>query len=271
MSLYRNVELSDPRYETNHLRHLTFNSLALKGRGDVTIFVPPGCEREDRLPVALLLHGVHGSHWSWSMKGGAHLTALNLIEKQLIEPIVLVMPSDGLRGDGSGYIAHADADYEQWIMQDVIGCVTEVIPCLDSRSTLFIAGLSMGGYGALRLGAKYAERVGGFSGHSSITQPGQLARFTGEPLTFYREALEREDADPLYWMKKHRENLPPFRFDCGTNDALIEDNRELHQSLVELNIPHQYFEFEGEHNWTYWQKHIADTLRFFEVCRSQGS
>jgi putative tributyrin esterase len=271
MSLYRNVELSDPQYETDHLRQLIFNSPALKGRGDVTIFVPPGCEREERLPVALLLHGVHGSHWSWSMKGGAHLTALNLIEKQLIEPIVLVMPSDGLRGDCSCYIAHAEADYEQWIMQDVIGCVTEVIPCLDSHSTLFIAGLSMGGYGALRLGAKYGERVAGFSGHSSITQPSHLARFTVEPLTFSDEALEREDAVPLYWMKKHRENLPPFRFDCGTNDALIEGNRELHQSLVELNIPHQYFEFEGEHNWAYWQKHIADTLLFFEMCRSQGS
>ncbi len=272
MSEYGNVELSDPQYERNHLRYLTFKSPALKRRGDVTIFVPPGCERKERLPVVVLLHGVYGSHWSWSMKGGAHLTALNLIEKQLIEAIVLCMPSDGLWGDGSGYIAHAEADYEGWIMEDVIGCVTEVIPCIDSRSPLFIAGLSMGGYGALRLGAKYAEKVAGFSGHSSITYPGDLARFIEQPLTLYAEALEREDAVPLYWMKRHKEILPPFRFDCGTSDALIEDNRELHQSLVGLDIPHQYFEFEGDHNWNYWQEHVADTLLFFDgVCRSRES
>jgi putative tributyrin esterase len=269
MSKYRNVELSDPRYERDHLRQLTFKSPALKARGDVTIFVPPGYDREEKLPIALLLHGVYGSHWSWSMKGGAHLTALNLIAKKSIGPMVLVMPSDGLWGDGSGYIAHAEADYERWIMEDVIGCVTEVIACIDSRSPLFIAGLSMGGYGALRLGAKYAERVAGFSGHSSITKPDQLASFTEERLTTYGEALERDDALPLFWMGEKRANLPPFRFDCGTGDALIEDNRELHQELVGLEIPHQYFEYEGEHDWNYWQEHIVDTLYFFDgLCQS---
>ncbi|MBA3514975.1 MAG: esterase family protein [Pyrinomonadaceae bacterium] len=270
MSEYGNVELSDPQYERDHLRYLTFKSPALKRRGDVTIFVPPGCERKDRLPVVMLLHGVYGSHWSWSMKGGAHLTALNLIEKQLIEAIVLCMPSDGLWGDGSGYIAHAEADYEGWIMEDVIGCVTKVIPCIDSRSLLFIAGLSMGGYGALRLGAKYAEKVAGFSGHSSITDPNQLATLVEEPLAFFGETLEREDARLLYWMKRQRESLPPFRFDCGTSDALIEKNRELHQALFALNIPHQYFEYEGGHDWDYWREHIADTLIFFDsVCKAR--
>lgn len=272
MSKYGNVELSDPQYERDHLRHLTFKSPALKARGDVTIFVPPGCERADRLPVVLLLHGVYCSHWSWAMKGGAHLTALNLIEKKLIAPTVLIMPSDGLWGDGSAYLNHAEADYERWIIEDVMGCVTDVIPCVDSRSPLFIAGLSMGGYGALRLGAKYAEKVAGFSGHSSITKPDTLEKFIEEPLTLYGEALRREDAFPLYWMNKNRESLPPFRFDCGTSDSLIEDNRELHEELVRLAIPHQYFEFEGEHNWKYWQEHIADTLLFFEgVCRSRES
>lgn len=272
MSDYGNVELSDPRYERDHLRQLTFKSPALKARGDVTIFVPPGYEGQEHLSTVLLLHGVYGSHWCWSMKGGAHLTALNLIEKQLIDPVVLLMPSDGLSGDGSGYIAHADADYECWIMEDVLGCATEVLPCIDSQSPLFIAGLSMGGYGALRLGAKYAHEVTGFSGHSSITEPRQLANFIAEPLTAYGEAFAAEDALPLYWMKKHRENLPPFRFDCGTSDALIEGNRELHRALVELDIPHQYFEFEGGHDWNYWQTHIADTLLFFErVCQARES
>ncbi|MBA3712190.1 MAG: zinc-binding dehydrogenase [Pyrinomonadaceae bacterium] len=48
-------------------------------------------------------------------------------------------------GDGSGYIAHPDADYEWWIMEDVIGCGTDVVPCIDSRTPLFIASCLTGG------------------------------------------------------------------------------------------------------------------------------
>jgi enterochelin esterase-like enzyme len=272
MNGYRNVSVSDPKFEKDHLRLMTFKSPALQARGDVTIFVPPECETEVSLPMIVLLHGVYGSHWSWSMMGGAQLTALELIRKRLIRPSVILMPSDGLWGDGSGYVAHPSADYERWIMDDVIGCGRQVIPCIDSRSPVFIAGHSMGGYGALRLGAKYSRKVSGFSGHSSITDPSQLASYVEEPLTLYGGSLEREEALPLYWMKKMRETLPPFRFDCGTGDPLIENNRELHQALIAFDIPHQYFEFNGEHDWNYWQEHLADSLLFFErICRSLES
>lgn len=268
MGKYRTVELSDPQFERDHLRLLTFKSPALKGRGDVTIFLPPGCEGRESLPLILLLHGVYCSHWAWSLKGGAHQTALKLIEKNLIGPVVIAMPSDGLWGDGTGYVPHQSADYERWIMEDVVGCLTEVLPCLGQRSELFIAGLSMGGYGALRLGAKYARRVRGISGHSSLTHPDQLARFIEEPIAA-DEASRGEDLHVLYWMKENKEVLPPLRFDCGTSDGLIEENRELHRNLVVNDISHQYFEFEGDHSWPYWREHIKDTLLFFEGQRAK--
>ena len=252
MGKYRTIELSEPQYERDCLRLLTFKSPALKGRGDVTIFVPPGCEKAENLPLILLLHGVYCSHWAWSLKGGAHLTALELIEQNLIRPMVIAMPSDGLRGDGTGYLPHQFADYESWIMDDVVGCVTEIVPCLGSRSELFIAGLSMGGYAALRLGAKYARRVSGISGHSSLTHPNQLARFVEEPVAAYGASAD-EGLDALFWMKRNRKILPPLRFDCGTSDSLIEENRKLHHELAADNIPHQYFEFKGEHSWSYWR------------------
>src|SRR3712207_4388095 len=119
MGLYRNVELSDPRYEAGGLRHLTFRSEALGRRGDVTIFVPPGLEGARGLAAVLLLHGVYNSHWAWSMQGGAHVKALDLIERGEIAPVVLLMPSDGLWGDGTGYLPHPAADYERWVMEDV--------------------------------------------------------------------------------------------------------------------------------------------------------
>src|SRR6476659_6144456 len=149
MTKYRTIALSDPQFERDCLRLLTFKSPALGGRGDVSIFVPPGCETEQDLPLVLLLHGVYASHWAWSLLGGAHLTASRMIQQSLIRPMVIAMPSDGLWGDGTGYVPHASEDYEKWIMEDVVGCVTQVIACLGSASKLFIAGLSMGGYGAL--------------------------------------------------------------------------------------------------------------------------
>lgn len=262
-SKYRNVELSDPAFERDHLRLLTFRSPALRARGDVTMFMPPECPSQRSVPLVVLLHGVYCSHWAWAWKAGAHLTALSLIEKEAIGPMVIAMPSDGLWGDGSGYVAHAQADYEKWIIEDVVGCATEVTPCLDSQSPLFLAGLSMGGYGALRLGAKHAHLVSGFSGLSSITHPSQMARFVEEPLSSYGNALEGKEAEVFYWMEKNRESLPPFRFDCGTSDALIEENRELHRRLIAGGIAHEYFEYEGGHTWDYWREHLAQTLLFF--------
>jgi putative tributyrin esterase len=261
---YRTIDVSDPLPGGDGLRLLTFKSPALGGRGDVTLFVPPGSEGGKNLPLVLLLHGVYGSHWAWSLKGGAHRTALDLIGRKLLRPVVIAMPSDGLWGDGTGYLPHPSADYESWIVEDVVGCVTELLPCLGARSKLFIAGLSMGGYGALRLGAKYAPKFSGASGHSSMTHHAQLSRFVEEPLASYRVAREEEEAGALYWMKKNRESLPPVRFDCGLDDELIEENRRLHRELTAENIPHHYFEFEGGHTWDYWRSHLRDTLLFFE-------
>jgi len=64
-------------------------------------------------------------------------------------------------------------------------------------------------------------------------------------------------------MELHKENLPAIRFDCGKNDLLIEHNKSLHDKLTKANIDHTYQEFEGSHEWEYWQEHIKDTLLFF--------
>ena len=98
----------------------------------------------DGVPVVILLHGVYGSHWAWTMKGKAHETAQRLIDEGKIKPMILVMPSDGLFGDGSAYVPHKTENYEQWIVEDVIQVVKERIPQATDDSPIFITGLSMG-------------------------------------------------------------------------------------------------------------------------------
>ena len=261
MTDYGKIEWSDPQFEPAHLRFLTFQSPALGGRGDVALFIPDGHELQD-VPLVVLMHGVYCSHWAWAMKGGAHLTAAAMITDGDIPPMVLAMPSDGLWAQGSGYLPHEDANYEACIVAVVVGCVTQEVPLLSENSEVFIGGLSMGGYGALRLGAKYPDRFKGISAHSSVTRIEDIKRLvTQRPLPF---RLEHPDEwDIMHWMTRNRESLPPIRFDCGLDDALLEGNRDLHASLERLGVEHVYEEFSGAHKWPYWAEHLRDTLTFF--------
>ncbi len=273
MPSYKNIEISFSRFEHDSLRFMTFNSPALGGnRGDVSIFLPPDHRDMHSVPCIILMHGVFGSCWSWAMNGGAHRTALSMIRSGEIRPVALLMPSDGLRGQGTGYLPHRQANFEEWIMDDVPGCAREVAPCLKGDPRVFLAGLSMGGYGALRLGAKYgAGRVAGISAHSAGVEFQSLSHFLGDAAGHYELGCKEEETSILYWMRKNKASLPPIRFDCGVKDDFIEANRRLHAQLESEGIPHVFEEFPGAHLWCYWEEHLRDTLRFFDSLRGNAA
>jgi len=259
--LFRTTEVSDPRFESDNLRLITVKTNNLKGRGDICVFVPT-VENAENLPLVILLHGVYGSAWSWSRQGGVHFSALKMIQNGEIPPMVIAMPSDGLWGDGSGYLPHKNKDFEKWIVEDVPKAVIENIPQISESSNLFISGLSMGGFGALRLGIKYSERFKAISAHSSITDLQQMELFVEEPLDNYFQEDKKENS---VWgiVEKHSGAFPRIRFDCGMDDELLEANRKLHKELSNASITHRYEEFEGGHEWSYWQEHVKKTLLFF--------
>ena len=268
MSIFRTVDVSDPLMEEAGLRFFTVQSPAVGRRVDFSLFLPTGWAGMTSLPLVTLLHGVYGSHWVWPFKGGAHRTAAEMIGAGEIEPMAIVMPSDGLWGEGSGYVEQVDADYERWIVQEVPLAVQEHCAAVTKDSVQFIAGLSMGGYGALRLGARYAPQYAGVSAHSSLTDFAQLSHFVEEPLESYA-VVEEGGLSVLDAMKEQPDVLPPIRFDCGVDDLLIEPNRALHRSLNKLGVAHEFAEFAGGHEWHYWQVHLRDSLRFFsDVLRS---
>lgn len=227
------VEMSEAALEHEHIRHATLYSPSLRGRGDLSLFVPPAIERARRIPVVLLLHGVYGSHWAWFQKGAAHRTAQALIAAGRIRPMLIASPSDGMRGDGTGYLPGPQMDFERWICEDVVGLIAQMFPQVSTD--FFLGGLSMGGYGALRLGAKYPQRFRAISAHSAITTTGQFVQFVRDMSAI--DAVDEKERDPLYWLDRHRMQLPPLRFDCGLDDALLENNRELHRALTEKAIP----------------------------------
>lgn len=261
MTEFKSIAVSSPRFERDNLRYITVKSDSLKGRGDLTVFVPSGGTYRD-LPIVLFLHGVCASHWAWTHLAGAHLQLQGWIDKGLISPMVAVFPSDGLWGDGSGYLPHQNQNFEQWIISEVIDAVIQSIKETSIQSELFMTGMSMGGYGALRLGAKYGNRFKAISGLSSITDGKLLSNYVSEDIAELLRA-NLSELGVLEIMVKNKGKLPAIRFDCGTSDPLIGENRRLHQQLLEEGIPHIYQEFEGGHSWDYWEEQLFETIQFF--------
>lgn len=248
---FRTFEVSDPAYEVEGLRHVTVHSAALGGRADLTLWVP---DAPGPLPIVILLHGVYGSHWLWVHKAGVHRTAARLVAAGDIPPIVLAMPSDGLWEDGSGYLDLPGRDAETWIVDEVVQAVCAAVPAAKAEAGVCIGGLSMGGYGALRLGARHPTRFRALAAHSSITSLAQLTGMT---------AAAPADPEDLVELLTSAESLPPIRFDCGIEDPFLGPNRLLHDALSSAGVEHVYEEHPGGHDWAYWAGRVEDTLLFF--------
>jgi putative tributyrin esterase len=246
------VELSDPRFEREGLRHATAYSRALGRRADATFWSPIG-DDGGPLPLVVLLHGVYGSHWGWAHKGGAHRTA-----GELDVPVALAMPSDGLFGHGSGYVRHAGGDFASWVLDEVPWLAAQAIPTVDPDAPIALVGLSMGGFGALLLGARRPDRVHAVNGMSSITDFDQMRIFVGDI-----GGYDVDDADrSVLGAMTSAPSLPRIRFDCGVDDLLIEHNRALHAALDREGIDHDYVEHPGGHEWSYWSEHLGAALAF---------
>lgn len=255
--MFRTTELSDPAISLDGLRFMTVKSAALGQRADLTLYATAGITPES--PVILLLHGVYGSHWAWAAKGAAHQTAEALVAQGVLPPVILCMPSDGLWGDGSGYVAHHARDFETWALEEAPAAAR--LAYVTGPSPLLVCGLSMGGFAALRFAGKHPDRVTAASAHSALTRVEQLDGLIVESRTGWSDAPE--DQCVLSALRNTPGTLPPFRFDCGVEDAYLDANRELHDALSAAGIAHGYAERPGGHEWSYWRRELAESLRFF--------
>lgn len=269
MKQFRTIEQSNPDFSPNYLRFITVKTDSLKGRGDIITYIPdlPTIAELSNLPVIILLHGVYGSAWSWPFNTGVHHKAQHLIAQKSIHPCIIAMPSDGLWGDGSGYLPHSGYNFEQWIANDLPDVLRQCIPAVTKKSSFYISGNSMGGFGALHLGITYPDIFKAVSAHSAITDIEQMGLFVEESIGSYHSKYH-QILNIFKLAEANRDNLPQLRFDCGKNDLLIQHNRKLHKQLAESGIPHDYIERDGEHDWRYWEQQITDTLLYFNTLHS---
>jgi S-formylglutathione hydrolase FrmB len=238
-----------------------------------SVVLPPSYEQpqakeQSSYPVLYLLHGLTGHYSDW-------LAKTKLREYAAEYRIIIVTPegNDGWYTDS----ATTPADkYETYILQELIPDVETRFRASKGREGRAIAGLSMGGYGALKFGVKYPDK---FIFAASMSGAVDVATHLESYLTVKWEALRvsvgqtfgapdspaRADND-LYKLFRNLPaerlaSLPFIYLDCGTEDGLVAPNRELATLLLEKKIPHEFRQLPGKHNWEYWGAQVQDVLK----------
>lgn len=221
------------------------------------VLLPDGYERSrEQYRTLYLLHGLTGDYKDWSTR-----TDLARIAREV--PLVIVMPD----GENAWYTNAADKGprFEDYIADDLVKDVESKYRVIRSRYGRAIAGLSMGGYGALKIGLKRPGSfvaAGGFSAALGVTEPAFADRFAA-----YRDQLNRIYGAPgsdtrttndilLIAAKADPARAPAIYVDCGTEDGLIESNRALAMALNNRRIAYEYHEVPGAHTWEYWNRRL---------------
>lgn len=218
---------------------------------------------EPPFPVFYLLHGLSDDHTIWHRRTRIEEYVANL-------PLIVVMP-DGFRGF---YTRNEEGpDYDKYMAEELPSVIERNFQAKRDRASRCIGGLSMGGYGAMRLGLTYPERYVSVHSHSGAALCGSKAWSGPEQAEFRRifgpnPKGTLHDLMHLAQRAKNAGRLTKLRIDCGTEDGLLSDNRQFHQFLGQVGYAHEYEEFPGNHSWPYWDVHIREALQFH--CKALG-
>lgn len=247
------------------LIQMSFLSTALKRTVPVTVILPVDntafLEETSAFPTLYLLHGLLGSHTDWVCN--------TRIQKWAEERgLAVVMPS----GDNSFYVDQLlpNQDYGEFIGRELVELTRRAFPLSHTREDTFLAGLSMGGFGAIRNGLKYADTFGYIAGLSSAVHIFEMAP-DAPGRTLFREDLvfgdleeaRKTDKNPRIALLQAKEAglaLPQMYMSCGLQDNLLESNRSLRDFFLENGISLTYRESDGNHDWYFWDREIRSVL-----------
>lgn len=216
-------------------------------------------------PVLWLLHGSSDDHTIWMRRTSIERYAA-------AHGLAVVMPAANL----SYYRDMLDGPrYGTFIREELPEIARGFFPLSDRREDNFIAGLSMGGYGAFLLALSAPEKFAAAASLSGVLDiawlherrdAGWLAR--AKALFGNPEDVAGSDADLLALATKlvHSGAPPPALYACcGTEDGLLETNRRFSRHAGEIGLPLTYEEHPGEHEWGYWDQQIQRVLEWLPI------
>ena len=287
-------------------------SQALGIRKGIVVYLPPSYDAAPlrRYPVAYYLHGHSGSETDWTTSGRLGDVMDSLAARGAPEMIV-VMP-DGDDGWWTTWNALGDAEcarlhregagnepaatycvpwpkYDEWVARDLVARVDSAYRTIPAREHRAVAGLSMGGYGAVTLALRYDDVFCAAASHSGVLAPllgmppGSGPAPTVETLNVdslrarWPSWLQRSlglafgrldtfgwvARDPGRMARRARErgaHLPPLHVDVGIDDPFLEENRAFVREARRLGIAVAYVEHPGKHDWPYWRAHVGESL-----------
>jgi putative tributyrin esterase len=215
---------------------------------------------EGPFPVLYLLSGLSDDHTGWVRR-----TALERYADQY--KLVIVMP-DGARGFYLNDPRPGAPQYEDYIAVELVRYIDHWFPTIPGAAGRAVAGLSMGGYGALMLAMRRPDVFSVASSHSGAVQFARDNKLNSTPDIPDASALAAVLPKGKYCLATLAEEFKQsgrklaIRMDCGTEDFLLDSNRQFHAHLEKLGVEHEYHEFPGIHDWPYWDAHAPETLKF---------
>ncbi|MHA7966544.1 alpha/beta hydrolase [Paenibacillus sp. CAU 1782] len=253
------------------LLQISFFSKCLKRETTFNALLPldgPPPEGEPPLGALYLLHGYSASYTDWL----SHSRIRELSDRYRL---AVFMPS----GENHFYLddVEREALYGEFVGRELVEFTRRMFPISHRREDTLIGGLSMGGYGALRNGLHYAETFGQIIALSSAIlsyrvadiQPGTHNGIAG--YSYYRavfgelDSVRGSDKDPEALVRRLKASgspVPEIYMACGTEDFLLDVNRELGQFLKDEGVRHTYRESPGSHTWEFWNDKIVDALEW---------
>jgi putative tributyrin esterase len=207
-----------------------------------------------RLPVLYLLHGLSDDETTWTRRSA--------IERHVAERgLAVVMPTV----HRSFYTDQANGHrYWEFVSDELPEVMGSFFPLSDRREDTFAAGLSMGGYGALKLALRRPDRfaaAASLSGATDVNTP-RRQLLPDWAQTFGSVERTRENGDDLFDLIARADpaTLPALWAWCGVDDELLDENRRFRDACVDRGVALEYSESEGDHSWPWWDAGIQRVL-----------
>jgi putative tributyrin esterase len=211
------------------IRTMRLTSAALNSVRTYGLLLPPDYDRSDRrYPVLYLLHGFGQQHATWGRR--------TLLDRTTAA--IVVMPDM----DRTRYVVgggRIDPQVEVFITQELVSEIDARYRTLASRDGRAIAGLSIGGFGAMLLGLRHADQYSAIGAFSA-------------PLDGF--------GDPVAALGATTVGSPRLYIGCGVADALLPSSRRFASLLEGAHIPRRYEEGPGAHNWEAWDWQLRSFL-----------
>lgn len=254
-----------------------FDNLSLKSElldmeRKYAVYLPPDYDTSSRsYPVLYLLHGLTDDHTGWVQFGEVQRIADTAIKDGTATPMIIIMPDADTGIPGYFNTIDGKWPYEDFFFEEFMPYVEQQYRIKSEKRYRAVAGLSMGGGGALVYALHHPELFSSSCPLSAWTRArnesdlkNELERFN---ISFKEEDLAPylETYNPLQLLDSlpvEQLNSVRWYFDCGDDDFLFEGNSLIHIKMRKLEIQHEFRIRDGGHSWTYWRASLPKVLGF---------